>query len=861
MGQTYPNFEAILINDGSTDSSEEICLRYAALDSRFRVVSIPNGGVNNARNIGVSYATGYYLAFVDSDDRATFDMLETMLHEAERFMKDLVICSALLTNLNDSASTGIIMSTQYVGEELVLSSEKLAKERMRLIWNTPLLESVWAKLYKLDLWNQLGLRFPADQSPQEDFRTNMRYFEACNGAVFFNKVVYYYHNEGSFDPLTHRYRPDLFQKKMFLMEQLRIHLGDWDQLLPEEKNSFYEYVASTGLLCAEEIILSTVQMAQVEREAKLTEIVNDPLFRESCEKAANIDDRFTMALHDIAERNVDGLYNSIRATHDHSGTIQETAQEIAHETTQEATQEVTQIVTQELAQETTQVTTQEVAQETTKDTAQEVTAEDEPAPDKLNPGILNRGVRKTLRTLKRLLAKTTAAKKLDRLEKKIYSLGLKQTLKSMNEKPLETQMKNLNRQAQRLGDNQRSMERHFSDNQRSMERFFNDSQRAIERLFNDSQCAMETRFYDSQRAMEMRNNEAQDGRIWQLERRLEKNFLDVTVNEYRQRKKALMLGTAEHNNIGDAAITVAEQKILREQFPDYFQVEISTYELKDKYTYLKAICNEDDIFFINGGGNLGSLYPPEEELHRRIVADFPNNKIVIFPQTIDFESSAVGIQQLEISARVYNAHEDLTLFVRGKQSLNFARRHFPNVRVILMPDAVFCLQRDYHFKRSGALLCLREDKEGILSRGDIEQIKDRVIIAVGVANLEQTTNIAKEEIPRNIRNAVVDEELRRFASHSLVVTDRLHGMIFAAITGTPCVVYRSFDQKIIEFYEAFFADSNAVFYISGDLNELETALRNAKVVRQPCYPVFEKRSLAQFRDYVFGDVSEEAQPL
>ena len=315
MGQTYPNFEAILINDGSTDSSEEICLRYAALDSRFRVITIPNGGVNNARNIGVSYATGYYLAFVDSDDRATFDMLETMLNEAERFMKDLVICSALLTNLNDSASTGIIMSTQYVGEELVLSSEKIAKERMRLIWNTPLLESVWAKLYKLDLWNQLGLRFPADQSPQEDFRTNMRYFEACNGAVFFNKVVYYYHNEGFPDPLTHRYRPNLFQKKMFLMEQLRIHLGDWDQVLPEEKNSFYDYVASTGLLCAEEIILSTVQMTQAEREAKLTEIVNDPLFRESCEKAANIDDRFSMALRDIAECNVDGLYNRIRAIH------------------------------------------------------------------------------------------------------------------------------------------------------------------------------------------------------------------------------------------------------------------------------------------------------------------------------------------------------------------------------------------------------------------------------------------------------------------------------------------------------------------------------------------------------------------
>ena len=90
LAQTWTEFEVILVNDGSTDDSLEICRNYAELDSRFRVLDVPNGGVSRARNLGVSQATGRYLVFVDSDDVVTPDMLEVMLDCARRTGMELV---------------------------------------------------------------------------------------------------------------------------------------------------------------------------------------------------------------------------------------------------------------------------------------------------------------------------------------------------------------------------------------------------------------------------------------------------------------------------------------------------------------------------------------------------------------------------------------------------------------------------------------------------------------------------------------------------------------------------------------------------------------------------------------------------
>ncbi len=127
-------------------------------------------------------------------------------------------------------------------------------------------------------------------------------------------------------------------------------------------------------------------------------------------------------------------------------------------------------------------------------------------------------------------------------------------------------------------------------------------------------------------------------------------------------KKIILIGTSEHSNIGDAAISTGEYEFIRRYFKDYKLIEISTYKFNDYLPYFMNIINDDDLIFLHGGGNMGDKYLKEENVHRYVVQNFPNNKIIILPQTIYFTND----NELEISRKIYNAHSNLTIFTRGK---------------------------------------------------------------------------------------------------------------------------------------------------------------------------------------------------
>jgi len=83
ISQTYTNLEILLVDDGSTDDSLEICKSYAEQDSRIKVFHKENGGVSSTRNFGLRVATGEYIGFVDSDDFISSEMFENLLAELE----------------------------------------------------------------------------------------------------------------------------------------------------------------------------------------------------------------------------------------------------------------------------------------------------------------------------------------------------------------------------------------------------------------------------------------------------------------------------------------------------------------------------------------------------------------------------------------------------------------------------------------------------------------------------------------------------------------------------------------------------------------------------------------------------------
>lgn len=92
LSQSFKNFELILVNDGSTDTSAVKCRQYATLDSRIVLINQPNGGVSSARNKGLQVATGEYTAFVDSDDTIESDMYEILIKNALTCNADISSC-------------------------------------------------------------------------------------------------------------------------------------------------------------------------------------------------------------------------------------------------------------------------------------------------------------------------------------------------------------------------------------------------------------------------------------------------------------------------------------------------------------------------------------------------------------------------------------------------------------------------------------------------------------------------------------------------------------------------------------------------------------------------------------------------
>ena len=92
INQTYKNLEIILVNDGSTDSCPQICEEYAAKDNRIKVIHKKNGGLSDARNIGLKQATGALISFVDSDDLLSLDFCQRLLDALIESDADIVEC-------------------------------------------------------------------------------------------------------------------------------------------------------------------------------------------------------------------------------------------------------------------------------------------------------------------------------------------------------------------------------------------------------------------------------------------------------------------------------------------------------------------------------------------------------------------------------------------------------------------------------------------------------------------------------------------------------------------------------------------------------------------------------------------------
>lgn len=256
--------------------------------------------------------------------------------------------------------------------------------------------------------------------------------------------------------------------------------------------------------------------------------------------------------------------------------------------------------------------------------------------------------------------------------------------------------------------------------------------------------------------------------------------------------------TPEHVNLGDHAIAKAEIQMLQKLGISY--IEIPNKHLEGLYyTKWLRVLNGTPIL-ITGGGNLGTLWFGIEKIIREIIKRNPGSEIAILPNTFYYEDSPWGREELEKSKKIYNGHKHLRIYAREKTSFVAMTGVYHNVKLI--PDMVLSLNAcaDPEPVRKGCILCLRWDIERTLSDGD-QQIILRQAKELFGEKISRADTMIDHPVSPDHRDEELEKQFDLFRHAELVITDRLHGMIFCAITGTPCIVVDSKSHKVRGCYE------------------------------------------------------------
>lgn len=186
-GQTYKNIEIILVDDGSTDDSGRICDYYANADSRIKVIHKENGGLSDARNIGIEQSNGIYINFVDSDDYICKNCIEVLLSTAICQSVPLVVCGYKKFIDGKNNHKEISDESQFKNNSI---HKYTAKEAMiHMLYNKNIPMYAHGKLYDRKLFKTL--RFPKGKL-FEDVPTTWKVMKEVDNIVYVDSILYFY---------------------------------------------------------------------------------------------------------------------------------------------------------------------------------------------------------------------------------------------------------------------------------------------------------------------------------------------------------------------------------------------------------------------------------------------------------------------------------------------------------------------------------------------------------------------------------------------------------------------------------------------------------------------------------------------
>lgn len=215
--QTYKNFEVIMVNDGSKDDSETICMNFLRSDSRFRYLKKENGGVSSARNVGLDNVEGDYITFIDADDWVDENYLDLLITTVEKNHSDIVVSSYKQFNNIDV----FYLRAYTIQEKYLLNFERMNRDDFltifpKLMSTNVCFNNAVAKLFRKELVNDL--RFDTSIKYGEDLDFYFRLYLNVDSVSYVDEPTYVYRMHG--DSTTSNFNQEHAEQELSIFKQM-----------------------------------------------------------------------------------------------------------------------------------------------------------------------------------------------------------------------------------------------------------------------------------------------------------------------------------------------------------------------------------------------------------------------------------------------------------------------------------------------------------------------------------------------------------------------------------------------------------------------------------------------------------------
>lgn len=258
LSQQYKDYELILIDDHSTDSSLAKCQKWKNIDNRIIVMENPSKGVSSARNVGIKRASGEYIMFIDSDDSLSENALPEFLNKIVDLGKSDIVISTYVT-IYPGGKTESHIIPDFHGDI------SLFCQHIEEYLNAAVLQGPCWKLFKRKLLIDNNIIFPENMDYGEDAYFVYEYLKHINNVIAFNNATYHYHLQDV--SLSQGFRRQKYQTNLMLNERLdfllKFHLGSTDNklLLNRNRLAFLMYLDECALVKNKKTALTEINCA------------------------------------------------------------------------------------------------------------------------------------------------------------------------------------------------------------------------------------------------------------------------------------------------------------------------------------------------------------------------------------------------------------------------------------------------------------------------------------------------------------------------------------------------------------------------------------------------------------------------